>query len=374
MSVQHHNNTLARVKDMPIASLIERYVPLKRAGQRMTGLCPFHSEKTPSFFVDVKRNTFRCYGCGENGDAVGFLQKLERMEFKDALAAAASVFGIGTADYKPRRVVQSPVAKAEDEKARIAREIAQARAIWDKALDANGTIVARYLGETRCIPLDKLPQGRIPPCIKFVPDLSYYHFFTRKSRVIGRYPAMVAAIQDKHGVFIGVHMTYLDPVTLDKVRLADPENPDKLLPAKKIRGQAWGGAIRLAKRAAHMGTSEGIENGLTVIATTGLPVWAAISLGNLAGAGIGSGEPHPVKYGRALPTVYPDPERPGFEFPPSVQACTVLGEKDSKDQHGADCMFERAVRKFNRSLKYVRMMWPPMGCDFNDVLRGRHVG
>ncbi len=77
-----------------IVSLIGSYVTLKRAGSNMTGLCPFHSEKTPSFTVFTAGNNFYCFGCGAGGDAVTFLRRMENLEYTDAVEQLAKRAGV----------------------------------------------------------------------------------------------------------------------------------------------------------------------------------------------------------------------------------------------------------------------------------------
>ena len=88
-----------------IFDLISSYnvVDLKRAGADWKGLCPFHNEKTPSFNVSPGRQTYRCFGCGEGGNAVGFVMAYENLPFPDAirkLAQRANIT-IEEADYDP---------------------------------------------------------------------------------------------------------------------------------------------------------------------------------------------------------------------------------------------------------------------------------
>ncbi|MFZ0364317.1 MAG: CHC2 zinc finger domain-containing protein, partial [Candidatus Cybelea sp.] len=64
-----------------IAAFIGGYVPLKKRGNDLVGLCPFHAEKTPSFHVHPDRGFFKCFGCGAGGDVVTFLQKTENVGF-----------------------------------------------------------------------------------------------------------------------------------------------------------------------------------------------------------------------------------------------------------------------------------------------------
>lgn len=78
--------TIAELKqNIDINILIESAgVELRSRGARQMGLCPFHAEKTPSFFV-FPDNRFKCFGCGESGDAIDFIQKLYGLSFQDAL-------------------------------------------------------------------------------------------------------------------------------------------------------------------------------------------------------------------------------------------------------------------------------------------------
>lgn len=82
---------LART-DMP--SLVGSYVSLKRAGSNMSGLCPFHSEKTPSFTVFPADGSFYCFGCGVGGNAITFVRRMENLEFTEAVAFLARRAGI----------------------------------------------------------------------------------------------------------------------------------------------------------------------------------------------------------------------------------------------------------------------------------------
>ncbi len=77
-----------------IESLIGNYVALKRAGSNLKGLCPFHSEKTPSFVVYPADNSFYCFGCGIGGDAVTFVKQMEHLDYPDALEFLAKRAGI----------------------------------------------------------------------------------------------------------------------------------------------------------------------------------------------------------------------------------------------------------------------------------------
>jgi DNA primase len=77
-----------------IVELVGEYVVLKQRGRNFVGLCPFHSEKTPSFTVNQEKQIFYCFGCGEGGDAISFLMKHEHMDFPEALKLLAQKAGI----------------------------------------------------------------------------------------------------------------------------------------------------------------------------------------------------------------------------------------------------------------------------------------
>ncbi len=77
-----------------ILALVGQQVPLKRSGQNHKGLCPFHNEKTPSFFVSPQRQTFKCFGCGIGGNAFSFVMEHEHCSFPEAVQMLAERSGI----------------------------------------------------------------------------------------------------------------------------------------------------------------------------------------------------------------------------------------------------------------------------------------
>jgi DNA primase len=90
-----------------IVDVIERRVPLKKAGREWTACCPFHNERTPSFYVSPAKQFFHCFGCGAHGSAIKFLMDYERLEFPDAVEELAQAVGLkvpyeGNRDNAPR--------------------------------------------------------------------------------------------------------------------------------------------------------------------------------------------------------------------------------------------------------------------------------
>jgi DNA primase len=77
-----------------LVRLAQQYVALKKAGQRYVGLCPFHTEKTPSFGISPEKQLFYCHGCGKGGDAIHFLREIEGLDFAEAVERLASQAGV----------------------------------------------------------------------------------------------------------------------------------------------------------------------------------------------------------------------------------------------------------------------------------------
>lgn len=98
-----------RLKDsLDIVDIISSYVELKPAGANHKGLCPFHHEKTPSFMVSPQRNNFHCFGCGEGGDAISFIMKIENLDYIGAVRFLADKLGIilEEKDYNKKAIDQ----------------------------------------------------------------------------------------------------------------------------------------------------------------------------------------------------------------------------------------------------------------------------
>src|SRR5437660_1190670 len=81
-----------------IVDLVSRFVNLRKAGSHWKGLCPFHTEKTPSFTVNPRKSIFHCFGCGVGGDAFGFVMRQDRLSFPEAVRALAKTAGVALPD------------------------------------------------------------------------------------------------------------------------------------------------------------------------------------------------------------------------------------------------------------------------------------
>ncbi len=126
-------DSIERVKDaVDMAELVGARTELRRAGGRMVGLCPFHDERTPSFSVNVDQKLYHCFGCGEGGDAIGFVQATEALDFPGAVEFLATRYGI-----ELKREEEDP--QAEERRRRRERLL--------KLLERTTSFYERYLWE-----------------------------------------------------------------------------------------------------------------------------------------------------------------------------------------------------------------------------------
>ena len=97
---------------IPLSDVIGKRVKLIRKGRRFTGLCPFHSEKTPSFSVVDDDGFYHCFGCGAHGDAISFLRETDGLDFIEAVDRLADMAGIPVLHSTPQDSVKLQQRKA----------------------------------------------------------------------------------------------------------------------------------------------------------------------------------------------------------------------------------------------------------------------
>lgn len=98
------DNTADEIKSrLDIVELVSEYVSLKRSGRNFKGLCPFHSEKSPSFMVNPERQMFHCFGCSAGGDAFAFVMKYENLTFPETLELLAKRTGVEIRKQSPKQ-------------------------------------------------------------------------------------------------------------------------------------------------------------------------------------------------------------------------------------------------------------------------------
>jgi DNA primase len=328
-----------------ITEVVGQVVPLRKRGAEYVGLCPFHAEKTPSFTVVPKKGFCKCFGCGKGGDAIEFLKLYHGISYRDALEQLASMVGLMPRDgvvVRPRK----PMPQLDERKEQRAAENTRGycEKLWSQCqLIGGGVFVERYLWG-RGIHLEPLCSDiRLHNSLPYEPKGECFR-------------AMVAAIRDVEGRMIGLHRTFLDVVpAVDEpvaaraqaevwpgcetvVRKARVESPKKML------GQHVGGAVRLAEAAPVLALAEGIETSFSVMQSTGIATWAALSLNNLA-------------------TVV---------LPPVVEEVVICADSDMKDMAACEAVIQKAVARYQAQGKRVRVARAAAGMDFNDMLLARY--
>jgi len=102
------DDKLQELRDrVDLIAVVQRRVPLKKSGRDWKGLCPFHGEKTPSFYVVPDKRMFHCFGCGVSGDAIKFLMQLEGMSFREAVERLAADAGVDLTPPDPEEARRS---------------------------------------------------------------------------------------------------------------------------------------------------------------------------------------------------------------------------------------------------------------------------
>ncbi|HSR52044.1 MAG TPA: DNA primase [Acidobacteriota bacterium] len=146
-----------------IVDFINRYLPLKKSGKDHGALCPFHSEKTPSFWVSEDKQIFKCFGCGEGGDVFSFVMKMENMPFPEAVRFIAESAGIPV----PRSAGGQGDSKELRRKQRLVKLAAQVSRLFHQALKSQGgeNTASRYLRRREISPdtVSKFEVGYAPP-------------------------------------------------------------------------------------------------------------------------------------------------------------------------------------------------------------------
>ncbi|WP_159981894.1 MULTISPECIES: CHC2 zinc finger domain-containing protein [unclassified Novosphingobium] len=233
-----------------ISDIIGRHTQLKKRGggrDEQVGLCPFHSERTPSFEVNDTKGTYHCWGCGAAGDAITFLVNCEGLSFRAAVETlSGDAFPVISEEERTRR-------KREIERASASR-IALARTIWSRSIRATLDTPAGVYARSRGITID------LPPTVRFVMTPRWYDPETGEA---GRdIPAMACALQDVTGAVVGVQCVFLEDGGRRKYSRPRPDG--SIGKAKLSFGQIVGSALRLGPVRPHLINCEGPEDGLTL--------------------------------------------------------------------------------------------------------------
>lgn len=122
---------------LSILDVVSTYVRLEKSGSQFKGRCPFHNEKTPSFYVSPERGTYHCFGCSEHGDIFSFIEKMESVPFYEALTILAERAGIKLTPFKKEE---------KDKESNLINLLQRSATHYSKNLQ-NSADAKMYLGE-----------------------------------------------------------------------------------------------------------------------------------------------------------------------------------------------------------------------------------
>lgn len=295
----------------PLSSVVAETVKLRRTGHTLTGLCPFHKEKTPSLNVDDRRGTFKCYGCGEQGDIIDFMMAARGMTFREAIEA------LGGAD------VTGSAAPVRHESSGPDPDVARVRSaadVWRRTSPAIGTLASQYLFNARGI-----NGGILNSQLRFL-EAGWCSPLRREA------PALVAALRDRYGALSAVQQVFLDASTGDALR------DTKGRRIKRTLGPMRDATVRLAPAVGILGLAGSVEDALSAQQLFSIPVWATCGEGRLS-------------------TVW---------VPDDLDRLIIFADADEAGQREA----EKAAKRHRCA---VEIMTPDSGKDWNDYLRGRQA-
>jgi DNA primase len=144
-------DSIDRVRDaVGMVELVGARSDLRRAGSNWTGLCPFHDERTPSFSVNAEKKVYYCFGCGESGDAIDFVQATEGIDFKETIEMLAERYGVELKREEEDPLAEQRRRRRERLLALVERATAYyVRVLWEapEAGRARDYLAGRGLGE-----------------------------------------------------------------------------------------------------------------------------------------------------------------------------------------------------------------------------------
>lgn len=297
----------------PISGIVGKAVKLKKSGGEYQGLCPFHSEKTPSFYVNDAKGFAHCFGCSWHGDQIRFVMD------KDGCGFIEAVQRIDASDFPTWTPQERAKVQAEDRLADLEKE-KDARRFYAESLPIAGTPGEAYL-RARGITI------AAPEVVRFGMVPSWRN---KETGEWGRKrPAIICGAQDGTGAVVGIQRIFFKD---DDARLGKKD-------CKLSLGTIKGSALRLAPPEATIIMAEGPEDGLSLMQEgPGLPVW--------------------VPFGTSM--------MPTVTLPAVVRKVIIAGQNNTA---GRVAVSKAAIALAEQQLE-VEYVWPaPTYDDWNDWLK-----
>lgn len=249
-------------------------VPLRPIGRELRGQCPFHEERTASFYVVPDKGFFHCFGCGAHGSAIDFVMRSRGLNFPEAVRELCGLPQQTAARAPDRRAIAAQAAETSETVQTIVAECSTVR---------QQTAAFMYLHSRGLEPSrDRMDRLLAHPGL-------YCHEISRPL------PALVAPISGLDGVITAIQRIWVLP------RLVAGEAPDSRAPLrarKKTLGQMGNGAVWLDPlRGPLLGLAEGVESALAAGALYGIPVAASCGVSRLASIAIPEGITDVVIFG-----------------------------------------------------------------------------
>ena len=297
--------------------LIAADVVMKRKGRELAGLCPFHNEKTPSFYVSPDKGFFHCFGCGAHGDAIAYIMRTRRLDFVDAVR---EILGLPVQEAKeaaPGTPARS--ANPDQDKSQEIRDI----------LAGCGSITDRTAA---WMYLHLRGLSRVRQDVLLAHQALYCH------EIRDTLPALVAPIAGPDGQTTAIQRIWVLPRVEYGAGASPKDNRAPLQVRKKTLGPMGARAVRLRPAGRVLGLAEGGETALAAMAVErGIPVWAVCGVARLT----------------------------RVDIPPEVERLVIYGDNGAVGRPAA----QQAADWWRRQGLDAEAVFPdPSVSDFNDLL------
>lgn len=339
--------------------IISAELPLKKQGREFVGVCPFHNEKSPSFFVCPDKRFFHCFGCGAHGDVIAYVMRRHGLQFKDAVRHILDL---------PEQRPQRQAARVDHMPAKPDRKVEDdIKAILAGCASITGSTAAYIYLHLRGLPVRQ-------PGLLYHPALECWELGRDERGDIRKLPAIVAPITNSRDQVTAILRTWLAPQVVYDDTHSPKDNRAPLKTRKKSLGVMGNGAVRLAFPDRLFGLAEGWETACSARRLFNIPVWATCGTARFGFPGhwrerkpATGVRPRlwfpPNKPGAGDDTVWLDERPPAIWLPPEAKQVVIFGDNGETGQIVAN--YAVAYWRHNGIKAHARFPDPVHG-DWND--------